>query len=177
MRGALFSLLSSGLHLMSGEVKSISCWNKQGPSYLKSPPDNTNQIKGNLRKVFTWVVVQDLLLVRIRSGVLVKSMSSFSWGCGAGRSNRRTCRENRDHDRDSKCSPQKSLHGSTWSPGAANTHDVIHRSMNSTFWTLKLDSNCYLVCVYIHVLMRLYAFCPLDGSPTLAVNRIYQQVL
>ena len=40
----------------------------------------------------TWFVVQVLLLVRIRSGVLVKSMSSFSWGCrvGAGRSNRRT---------------------------------------------------------------------------------------
>lgn len=27
MRGAVFSLLFSGLHLMSGELRSISCWN------------------------------------------------------------------------------------------------------------------------------------------------------
>lgn len=40
----------------------------------------------------TWVSVQLLVLLRIRSGVLVRSISSFSvgFGAGAGRSRRRT---------------------------------------------------------------------------------------
>lgn len=40
----------------------------------------------------TWAALQVLLLVRMKSGVLVKSMSSFSWGgrVGGGRSKRRT---------------------------------------------------------------------------------------
>lgn len=46
----------------------------------------------------TWLPVQVLLWVRIRSGVLVRSMSSFSWGCraGGGRSSSRTCGATKD---------------------------------------------------------------------------------
>lgn len=139
MSGALFSLLSSGLHLMRGELRSISCWNKQ--VLFKSPSRHVLKPRTKYSTLslwmeageaaVTWVAVQDLLLVRIRSGVLVRSMSSFSGGCrvGAGRSSRRTCREKR---RPCQGTPiTRDLHGFAWTPG--------HETESGALWGLVLS--------------------------------------